>query len=434
MNLQTDRQFVPAHGTVVRHILIQVTAPGRSRQAERPPAGVALVLDRSGSMAGRKIKVARKAVDHAVRLLGSQDHLAVVSFDTEVDTVLGATLATAEAKALAKQRLGEIDARGGTDLHAGWTRGAGELLDRAPAGNVRRVLLLTDGQANEGETNPDTLAAYAASLHASGVQTTTFGVGHDFDEVLLARLSREGGGNFYYVEAPEQIPDFFASELGETLEVVARNAEVVVTGGPGVRVACLHDFPTRVDERGLHIRLGDLVAEQEITVLVAIEFDGNNGALQNQRALRTEVRLADRDNVLFSGPMPVEWPVVDAETDRNQPVSVPVLIEVATLIASRANAAALAANRAGYYDRARAIVDEAAAAIRGLVYLGLENQPELRQPELRAVLRIADELAGTEDIFCASIGVHEMKKMHYEATNVMRSRSSRGTAKRQSRA
>lgn len=50
MNLQTDRQFVLAHGTVVRHMLIQVTAPGRSRQTARPPVSVALVLDRSGSM------------------------------------------------------------------------------------------------------------------------------------------------------------------------------------------------------------------------------------------------------------------------------------------------------------------------------------------------------------------------------------------------
>jgi len=403
-------------------MLVQITAPGRSRQATRPPVSVALVLDRSGSMAGRKMELARKAVDHAVRLLRDQDHLAVVSFDTSIDTVLGCTHATAEAKTLAKNRLNAIDARGGTDLNAGWSRGASELMTNESAGRsrgaseeVRRVLLLTDGQANEGETNHDTLAAYAATMRTAGVQTTTFGLGHDFDEVLLSRLAREGGGNFYYVEAPEQIPDFFASELGETLEVVARDAEVVITGGQGVRVTCLHDFPARptADGTGVHIRLGDLVAEQELTVLVAIECTaGDVGS-----TLSAEVRLADRDHVLFGAPMLVEWQVVDADTDRTQHASGPVLVEVATVIASRANEAALNANRAGHFDRAEAIILEAVAAIRAL-------------GDFPAVHRIAGKLVTQMAVLGSPMDLYQSKAMYAQSMNALRSRSVEGKAKR----
>jgi Ca-activated chloride channel homolog len=432
MNLQTDRQLVPANGTVVRHMLIQVTAPGRSRQTARPPVSVALVLDRSGSMGGPKIELARKAVDHAIRLLGPQDHLAIVAFDTEFDTVLGSTLATAEAKTLAKNRLNSIDARGGTDLHGGWSVAASELLNYSNADELKRVLLLTDGQANQGETNPDTLASYASSLRASGVQTSTFGLGRDFDEVLLARLSREGGGNFYYIEAPEQIPDFFASELGETLEVVARDARVIVTGSRGVRATCLHDFPTRPEHEGMGIgiRLGDLVAEQQITILVALQFDDlgleDQAELRGQAELRwIDVQLTDRDNVLFNAPMRVQFQVVDDETNRRQPASVPVILEVANLIASRANAAALTANRAGDYDRARAIVTEAASAIRALVDGRLEAQPALRE-----VMRIADELEGQGDVLGDSMDLQVMKSRHYQSVNAMRSRSATGSARR----
>jgi hypothetical protein len=132
----------------------------------------------------------------------------------------------------------------------------------------------------------------------------------------------------------------------------------------------------------------------------------------------------DRDNVLFNAPMRVQFQVVDDETNRHQPASVPVLIEVATVIASRANTAALAANRAGDYDRSRAIVTDA-AAIRALVDLGLENQPELR-----VVLRIADELEGRGDVVGASMSSQVMKDMHYASVNAMRSRAARGQPRR----
>lgn len=149
-------------------------------------------------MAGRKIEMARRAVDHAIRLLNERDRLAVVCYDTEIGTLVGATAATSEARELALARLARIDARGGTDLCGGWLRGAGEIAEPEPSpretagamdDSVRRVLLLSDGQANHGETDPDVLARHAAELRTRGVATSTFSLGADFDEVLMARLA-----------------------------------------------------------------------------------------------------------------------------------------------------------------------------------------------------------------------------------------------------
>ena len=80
-----------------------------------------------------------------------------------------------------------------------------------------------------------------------GIATSTFGLGADFDETLLSRLATEGGGHFYFIESPRQIPDFLASELGETLDVVAPDAAFVVNGGPDVRIAILNDFPVEAE-------------------------------------------------------------------------------------------------------------------------------------------------------------------------------------------
>jgi Ca-activated chloride channel family protein len=158
LNIQTDRAQIPAGSTAERFLAITITAPTREAKTERPAVNVALVLDRSGSMAGRKIEMARKAVEHAVRLLNERDRLALVCYDTEIDTLLGATQATPEAKTLALSRLRAIDARGSTDLCDGWRRRRDLGLARGSARSERgfRGLARRSSQSESGshQTRP----------------------------------------------------------------------------------------------------------------------------------------------------------------------------------------------------------------------------------------------------------------------------------------
>lgn len=136
MHITTDRAFVPASAPAVRYLHIVLNAPSRKQDdSTRAPASVALVLDRSGSMDGQKIAMAREAVAHATKLLRPTDHLALVAYDEEVSTILERTPATPEAKKLALSRLAKIGARGSTDLHGGWLRGA-ELLQASSAADI----------------------------------------------------------------------------------------------------------------------------------------------------------------------------------------------------------------------------------------------------------------------------------------------------------
>jgi Ca-activated chloride channel homolog len=221
MHIESDRALVPSQIPSVRHLTVTITAPPRRQPArERPPVHVSLVLDRSGSMAGRKIDMARKAVAHAITLLDSRDQLAVVVYDDQIDTILEATGATREAKKTAQDELGRIDARGSTDLAGGWFRGVEQTVAHAGSGTdprprfnvVRRVLLLTDGLANVGITDHSELQGAAAKFREQGIATSTFGVGADFDEALLASIATRGGGYFYFIEKAKQIrrPDVAA--------------------------------------------------------------------------------------------------------------------------------------------------------------------------------------------------------------------------------
>ena len=422
MNIQTDRAFVPAGTSSVRYLTVTITAPARERRTDRPVAHVALVLDRSGSMAGRKIDMAKKAVEHAVRLLNDRDRLALVCYDNEIDTLLTATQATAEAKTLALSRLRATDARGSTDLCGGWLRGAAEIGASEPGNSatVTRVLLLSDGLANYGQRDPEALARHAADLRARGITTSTFGLGADFDETLMSRLATDGGGHFYFIEQPAQIPDFFTSELGEALDVVARDARLVLGADDTVHVTCLNDLPFEVrtgeagPARDAHVRLGDLVSAQETTLVVAVRCP----TLSVGESAVVTLRLADRDGALFAQPMPVEWRATSADADATQPVNTDVLVDVARHLAERARAGARDANRRGDFDAARTMLKTTAEALRALA------------PGVREVEALAAELEAEQAELSAPMDAIERKKRHFASYNVAYSRSTEGKAKR----
>src|SRR5439155_13018578 len=106
-----------------------------------------------------------------------------------------------------REAIAQLRARGSTNLFGGWVAGAEEL-SRLEEARVRRVLLMADGLANVGVTDRAEILHHVRELAARGVSTTAFGVGLDFDEVLVSGMAEAGNGHFYYIERPEQIPDF----------------------------------------------------------------------------------------------------------------------------------------------------------------------------------------------------------------------------------
>jgi Ca-activated chloride channel family protein len=279
---------------------------------------------------------------------------------------------------------------------------------------LSRVLLLSDGLANNGETDPDVLARKAAELRAKGIATSAFGVGADFDEVLMSRLATDGGGHFYFIERPAQIPDFLTSELGDSLQVVARDARVIVAAGPGVEVTALNEFPVETGPDGVHVRLGDLVAGQTVMVVLAARVEARPMGMETA----LYVRLADRDQALFPQPFRVDWQVASASEDAAQPLGIEVLVAVATLLAARARAAAVEANRRGGFHEAAQVLAQTAAAIRALA-------PGVRQIEV-----IAADLEEHEEQFSVQMSPMALKQAHFASYNVSRSRDSQGKSRK----
>ena len=318
LRVRTDRNLIRSTHRSERFVLIELDAPPATAERKREPVNLAFVLDRSGSMGGRKIELARKAVETAIDRLLPEDRFAVVAYDDHIDVVVESTPASREAKDGAIAQLRRIDARGSTDLGGGWLKGAEQVaLHQAGFGGagIHRVLLLTDGLANQGITDPAELARHAGELRARGISTTTFGVGEDFDEALLQGMADAGGGHFYFIERPEQITDLIASEVGELLEVVARDAAIEITAPDGMTIRPLS--PYRFEQRGSRATLlvGDLVAEQHLEAVIRIKF--GYGPIGSEVGIL--VGVADRDDALATrgfAPVTIGWQYADDAIER----------------------------------------------------------------------------------------------------------------------
>ncbi|MEO5703479.1 MAG: VWA domain-containing protein [Candidatus Limnocylindrales bacterium] len=423
LRARSDRRFIRSAHRSERFVLVELEAPASTQQPARDPVNLAFVLDRSGSMSGSKLELAKRAIETAVERLLPGDRFAIVCYDDRIDVVVDGTNASREAKTNAIDRLRTIDARGSTDLGGGFLRGAEQVAVAIAASGasdvhgVNRVLLLTDGLANQGITDPGELMRHAGELRARGVTTTTFGVGEDFDEALLQSMADAGGGHFYFIGSSAQIQDLIASEVGELLQVVARNVALEITAPERFELQTLS--PYRIERHGSrhHVLLGDLVAEQRLEVLLRLKFE--YGPIGQEIGIL--VAATDRDGVLLAAgatPVGVGWEYADDPANDNQERDRTVDRTVAKLFVARARQGVVHLNRRGDFDEARRELRGTAERIAG--YAG-------RDPELRTLVK---ELRDEEERWSAPMPELQRKVAHAQASYALRSRAPDGRANR----
>ncbi|HEX6645060.1 MAG TPA: VWA domain-containing protein, partial [Gemmatimonadales bacterium] len=225
----------------------------------RAPINVALVLDRSGSMGGAPIAAAKAAARRFASFLGANDRLSVVAFDGIIETVYGPAPG---GDGSAGTAIDGLDARGSTNLSGGWLKGM-QLVKDGLVDGTNRVLLLTDGQANQGITDVDRLVGMAGSSAAERVSTSCIGFGAHFNERLLDPMAHAGGGNYWFVESEDQMTGIFESEIEGLVALSAQNVEVEVTltHPRTAGVTFLHSVPVQATPDGRwRVVIGDLYA------------------------------------------------------------------------------------------------------------------------------------------------------------------------------
>jgi Ca-activated chloride channel homolog len=186
--------------TVIEDIL-----PVRSdfeKEKEKPSLAMVLVIDKSGSMGGEKIELAKKAAAGAVELLGPKDKIGVIAFEGETFWV--SDVQPASNKNTVIDKIASIEAGGGTVM-APAMEAAMEALQNTTA-KLKHVIILTDGISAPGD-----FEGIAQNMAQSKITVTTVGVGEDADKKLLEDIARLGNGRYYYTDDPSSVPQIFAT-------------------------------------------------------------------------------------------------------------------------------------------------------------------------------------------------------------------------------
>jgi len=283
---------VPGGAAFETFVLVDVHA-NEAAHARPTSRHLAIVIDRSGSMRGRRMNNAIAAAQGAVRRLADGDSVSVVDYANFGHVLVPPTTLDAEARSRVTAELESLRAAGDTCISCGLETALGLLRQRS--GGVDRVLLVSDGEATSGVRDIAGMRRVADGVRATGATVTTIGVDVDYNERMMTAIAEQTNGRHYFVQTPEALGSIFDQELAGLERAVAREAKVELELAPGVTLV---DVGGRAfSQNGSHVSvpLGSFSAGEERSVLarVRVAGPGSGSGSGEQPVVTARLRYAD---------------------------------------------------------------------------------------------------------------------------------------------
>ena len=294
-DLVQDKVLAGSDGQVAVSLTLAAAEIEQLDHAPVQHADLVIVLDRSGSMQGQKINDARQAVMQLVDRLTARDRLALVTYSNGVQTVSPLIAMDDDHRRQVKAAVQKIYSGGGTNLGGGLQEGIATLMQIPAAGRQRKVILISDGLANQGITDPLALGRMAGGAVEQNFTVSTVGVGYDFNEILMTTIADHGAGRYYFLENPNafaegfDIPEgrpvvgflarinrikgpevlvnafaeVFEKEFQSTRNVAASGLEIRVPLKNGVQLVHAGGYPVQIKDGHAIVHPGDLISGQQ---------------------------------------------------------------------------------------------------------------------------------------------------------------------------
>lgn len=182
------------------------------KERETPGVALVLVIDRSGSMTGLPLQMAKEACLGALGALQGSDLLGIVAFDSEPTRLV--RLSPARLRTQIEGSVARLVAGGGTEIFTSLDMAYQDL--SATEARKKHIVLLTDGNAGS-----DGLYELAQTAFSDGITITTVGLGNGVNRELMQTIAEAGGGRFHLAEDPTSLPRIFTRET----ELVAKESQ-----------------------------------------------------------------------------------------------------------------------------------------------------------------------------------------------------------------
>lgn len=362
-----------AHKTFLK---ISLTGFELSGLEERTAANVALVLDESGSMTGKKLEEAKEAALLAVDLLNEDDILSIISYDSHVKVLVPATRVA--DKTDIRRAIRDMKAGGQTALFAGVSKGAREIRKFIDKERVNRIILLSDGQANVGPSTSTELGELGMSLGKEGISVTTIGLGAGYNEDLMANLAGYSDGNHAFVENPEDLVKIFNYEFGDVLSVVAQDLLIRIEFEDGIRPLRILGRNGEIIGREVTTRMNQLYSDQEKYLLLEVEVP-EGMADQTREIARVTVsyqNMANRKQEDVHDKVTVSYSTSEDEVERSR--NREVVTTATKQVANEISKQALKLRDEGKREEAQSLLNSSADFVRSQgAILGGEEKEQL---------------------------------------------------------
>jgi hypothetical protein len=275
LDLRLGNTQFPAQGCMA---WLQIGLQTKSATSEFvAPLNLALVIDASGSMStADKMPYVKQSLAIFLRSLNPDDIVSIITYNDNARVLL-------PARQLGDGRwvqsvIDEIEPGGSTNLHAGMILGFKEVDRNFSIHRNNRVMLLTDGIANTGVTDPKAIAADALAYNQKGIYLSTIGLGLDFNDALLITLADQGKGGYTFVDSAQEMDRVFREQAASQKQAVADDVVVHVMLADGIRLIGLTGLESTPPAGGASVNLWPMsIADSEVVLAQLQVGAGGNG-------------------------------------------------------------------------------------------------------------------------------------------------------------
>lgn len=361
--------------------------------AKRVPINLAIVIDQSGSMSGDRIMKAKEATIFAINMLNKEDTISVVAYDYDAEIIIPPTKVT-NKQDLINQINKKIDAGGGTALFAGLSKGINQVEKQLSRNKINRIILLSDGQANVGPTSIKELSELAVIAAKKNIAITTFGIGSDYNELLMSSIANYSDGNHVFVNNTLDLEDIFVREFKDVMSVVAQDVTISIELKDGVQPVRLLGRDGVIKGNKVIVKMNQLYSNQEKYLLLeVIPSKGKKG--QNKTLAQIELKY---DNLLENRSENETQVVKIAYTDKpevvNQSIAEDVIAESAIQKVTLENEKALELYNQGKLQEAKQLLQSHADQLQQLSESYMIQAPEASS-RLQQIIIDNKEMADT---------------------------------------